>query len=92
VWWKEEPFSPSQQWQFAGPIIGREGIWLRGPHDATSPDGSVVIRNDKWHSSINHRFVQCAATPLVAAMRCFVCSVLGETVHVPTSIIKELAE
>lgn len=75
-------YSPSSVWADAGPILEREGIWLRGPHDATTPDGKVVMTVDYWYAHIAHKHVQNAHKPLVAAMRCYVASKLGEEVEV----------
>jgi hypothetical protein len=68
------PFSPSSNWGLGGPIIEREPIaisWENGrPWAAVYAPGGVVRRT-------------FAHTPLVAAMRAFVKSKLGEEVELP---------
>jgi hypothetical protein len=68
-------FKPSTNWAQGGPIIEREKI-------AIDFDGKAWTASDN-DSPICHR----ASTPLVAAMRCFVASKLGDEIEVP----KELA-
>lgn len=72
-------FSPSTQWHWGGPIIEREGITLlycEGEYVAgTNPecfDGQVFM----YHK-------QYGLTPLIAAMRCYVASKLGDEVDIP---------
>lgn len=78
--------SASTDWAQGGPIIDREKIWLRGPHDAEKPDGTAVMHIQTWYAHINHKHVQNADTPLIAAMRCYVASKLGDTVEIPDSL------
>ena len=69
--------SPSTNWAQGGPIIEREGIEL-------SPDG-----NGRWNAAIrggDEDDVAQGPTPLVAAMRCFVASKLGDTVDIPEEL------
>lgn len=64
-------FHPSSYWSQAGLIIEREGI-------------SIL---DGWHAYIEN--MRCPArgeTPLVAAMRCYVKSRLGDEVDVPEEL------
>lgn len=74
------PFS--SDWAQGGPIIEREGI-TNGPWD-TSP---FMAHKGLAHTinSQNPRFV--GPTPLIAAMRCYVGSKLGDTVEVPKELI-----
>jgi Protein of unknown function (DUF2591) len=71
----EGEYKPSADWAQGGPIIERENI-------AIDFDGKAWTASDN-DSPICHR----ASTPLVAAMRCFVASKLGDEIEVP----KELA-
>jgi hypothetical protein len=73
-------------WSHGGPIIEQEGIWLRGPHDATKPNGVVVLHIDCWYAHINHQHTQNGPTPLIAAMRCYVSSKLGDEVEIPEEL------
>ena len=66
---------PSTDWSQGGPIIEREkiGVWWDGVWHAKY-DG---CRPDQ---------VQDAYTPLIAAMRCYVASKLGDEVEVPDEL------
>jgi len=76
-----DPYMPSTDWAQGGPIIERESIELQ-------PRGTV------WKALILPRephdkgTAQQGATPLIAAMRAYVASKLGDEVEVPN----ELAE
>ena len=66
--------SPSTEWSWGGPIIERESIdlhYLGGGWEAS-------IYSGKWHSS---EFSMLGLTALIAAMRCYVASKLGEEVE-----------
>jgi hypothetical protein len=73
-------FNPSTDWAQGGPIIERESIYLWKPHGVNGPWSAMlegwpaerVIHDDK---------------PLIAAMRCYVASKLGEEVDVPDDLV-----
>lgn len=66
----------STNWAQGGPIIEREGI-------ATSPDTGL----DWWVATLRGGVhVEHGPTPLIAAMRCYVASKLGEEVEVPDAL------
>jgi len=68
-------FRPSTDWARGGAIIERERITLR-----------VDTRGGRWVAFMDGYCVAGRAidpTPLVAAMRCYVTSNLGETAEVP---------
>ncbi len=75
-------YGPSVNWRLAGPIIERECI-------CTYASGacSVQPKNpDYWVAEILDTaeiITQYGPTPLIAAMRCFVASRLGEEVEIP---------
>lgn len=82
-------FQPSTNWAHGGPIIEREGITVY-PHyeDVITESGQEMTIKKGWASHITpHRYWQTprgrgfAPTPLVAAMRCYVASKLGDTVE-----------
>ena len=76
-----EYFSYSTDWAQGGPIIERQKIGLREPHKTP----------DVWYGRVTADvtvFMKSGPTPLIAAMRCFVASKLGEEVEIP----KELTE
>lgn len=89
----EQMGSASTDWSVGGPIIDREGINLRAPGDAKRPDGTVVLKIDYWyarvtryHSKNGTEYVQNGPTALIAAMRCYVASRLGDEVEVPDEL------
>jgi hypothetical protein len=76
-WEVIETFKPSTDWDQGGPIIEREGIRLHRSHTG------------EWWASPEvdpHRPIS-GATPLVAAMRCFVAEVLGDEVDIPAELM-----
>jgi hypothetical protein len=75
-------FKPSTDWQQGGPIIERE--WL----DVT-PWPNESDEDLRWQCK-QHDSIECVAfgsTPLIAAMRCYVASKLGEEVEVPDELV-----
>jgi len=73
----------SIDWSQGGPIIERENINLYqdcpvGPKATLTPD---VVRQPHFY------FVAYGPTPLIAAMRCYAASKLGEEVEVPEELI-----
>ena len=68
-------FSPSTDWSQGGPIIEREKVsidWSEG---------------NNWCASVeDSRRPQSADTPLIAAMRCYVASQLGDEVELPKEL------
>jgi len=77
AWWWED-YSPSTNWAQGGAIIEREGISLsrRGEH-SWSVWGAVL--ND-------FEFDEEGETPLIAAMRGYVASKLGDEVELPEEL------
>lgn len=73
-------YSPTTQWNQAGPIIDRERIEL-GSH------------GDQWQATMHLEsgsIFELGATPLIAAMRCFVASRLDDALscHVPAGLVR----
>lgn len=75
-------WEPSTNWSQGGPIIEREGISLCYAED--NPKGMEWFAYTTIQSPDDD--VIFAATPLVAAMRCYVAFKLGDTVEVPDEI------
>ena len=71
VW--PEDYSPSTDWALGGPIIQREEICVLAP-----------VRG-LWRGRKEGR-TQYGPTPLVAAMRCYVSSKLGDEVEIPEEL------
>jgi hypothetical protein len=83
-------WSPTTNWSQGGPIIEREKIntvyrtfryaeWV-GSYEEVSPDW------DYWDL---RQFSHSGPTPLIAAMRCFVASKLGDFIEVPDALTEE---
>lgn len=78
--------SPSADWGQGGPIIEREKITLH------APSNGIVHRYYKGRAEwVAHRpgyreTTWNGPTPLIAAMRCFVASKLGDEVEVPEEL------
>ena len=73
-------WKPSTNWQQGGVIIERERISIR-PDVAGLDFRAFVIRPP---DGLSHRYI--GATPLIAAMRCYVASKLGDEVEVPDEL------
>lgn len=74
-------FQPSTDWAQGGPIIEREGINL--DNYAKNPKWSA------WTPAPDRESGEAQAygpTPLIAAMRCYVASKLGDEVELPTEL------
>ena len=74
----DEPFMPDIDWAAGGPIIEREMI-------------DIGAYRNAWRAA---RYVGTAPTygygptPLIAAMRCYVASKLGDEVEIPEELLK----
>lgn len=70
------PYSPSTEWKYGGPLIDKFRVSIIYSDEVCDPcawtDSSAA-----WH----------APTPLIAACRAIVASVLGETVSVPKELL-----
>lgn len=83
-----EYYNPATDWSEGGPIIEREGItvqaarWVGPTHEVLEWMSRKLGRYDSdyfkgcWHGD----------TPLIAAMRCYVASKLGDEVDVPEEL------
>ena len=77
-------FPASRNWSFCGPIIEKE--WI-----------SVRNQDDKWFAQIADDvpdgYHQAeGSTPLIAAMRCYVASKLGDEIEVPDELCNKKGE
>ena len=88
------PFEPSDNWAQGGPIIEREGIdlqchlgywasslWPNKPTTVT-PVNAAKYRIGRIKLSIRAN----GPTPLIAAMRCYVASKLGDEIDIPEEL------
>ena len=69
----ERGYTPSTDWAQGGPIIERELIELQ--------------YNGEWKATNQLLDYGSGTTPLVAAMRCYVASKLGDEVNVPDGVL-----
>jgi hypothetical protein len=76
---RDKHFWPSTDWALAGPIIEREGVCMMfSPKDARGAWYCVMGKN----RFLSPDFEGSGPTALVAAMRCFVTSKLGNEVEI----------
>ncbi len=78
-------YAPSTDWAQGGAIIERERI-------AVAYEPSLVYDDScRWKAfgSMSDNGHQYGTTPLIAAMRCFVASKLGEEVEVPEEVAQQ---
>jgi len=75
-------YSPSTYWAEGGPIIEREkiGFWAY----TLDEEGN---ENPGWYAETFAGSVATGPTPLIAAMRCFVASELGDEVEVSEELL-----
>ena len=77
-------YSPSTDWSQGGPIVERERIRTRFESECywyfTTP-------TDTWLANYEGVGEWLGPTPLIAAMRCYVASKLGDSVEIPEELI-----
>jgi hypothetical protein len=78
----EDEFEPSENWADGGPIIEREEISLETMAHDEYGDGwlATLVRGAVY--------MEFAPTPLIAAMRCYVASQMGDEVDVPDELME----
>jgi hypothetical protein len=85
--WKDfrEGCNYSTDWAQGGPIIEREGLAIsRVAQDEWS---ASLIHEDKEYGGVMYTN-EHGTTPLIAAMRCYVASKLGDEVQLPEGLHK----
>lgn len=82
----DEPYMPSENWAQGGPIIERMEIGIKrhapcsaGREWEASPSITAKGAGGRWGYG---------PTPLIAAMRCYVASVIGDEVEIPDELIR----
>lgn len=91
-WIRTDEFSPSTDWAQGGPLIDANDIALSPLPDglwrAYIPEGTVLVSRAKSCLEVfKWKFKQEGYHPLIAAMRCFVYSKMGETVDIPEEFL-----
>ena len=75
-------YQPSTDWEQGGPIIEREGITI------------LSVDDYEWCAAIGELYYEDdnsrSPTPLIAAMRCYVASKLGDEVKIPFELTSEV--
>jgi hypothetical protein len=79
--WTENGWKPSYDWAQGGPIIERETIDLQ----FEGPEWYAFMRYEA-HDGYIRTLQYDGATPLIAAMRCYVASKLGDEIDVPDEL------
>jgi hypothetical protein len=85
-------FAPSKKWPQGGPIIDREklAVWFHTDYAcwcaATIEWTDADVESDVF---LEMPDAFRGETPLIAAMRCYVASKLGDEVKIPDELIKE---
>lgn len=77
---RSTPWNPHEDWSQGGPIIDRERISVVDSESGTEWNAEYRykrIRDDEYWSG---------PTPLIAAMRCYVASKLGEEIEIPEEL------
>lgn len=97
-WPQPNMASPSTDWAAAGPIIKRENISLSPPTSVIHANGgnnpgwrpSGFWQACTWHQGVSGKraFAWHETEPLIAAMRCFVRSKLGDEIEVPAELVE----
>lgn len=80
----EKPLSSmrySTNWAQSGSIIEREGMHVDCLRQGASPVWEA------WPYVGGTKFIQQGTTPLIAAMRCYVASKLGDEIEIPKELL-----
>lgn len=82
-------YNPSTNWTIGGPIIEREGIEVVRGNNLIFPKGNEKGEYEEplWLASRDAGREFHGQTPLIAAMRCYVASKLGEEIEVPAEVM-----
>jgi len=75
-------FRPSTDWNLAGPIIDREAHNLFKHNGGTEWCCACNVPRDGYTAIVTAD----GPTPLIAAMRCFCCSKLGDEINIPEEL------
>jgi hypothetical protein len=78
-----EAWTPSTDWSQGGPIIEREKISIEHLYGAGDAGADVWVATRVEGSSISE---EQGSTALIAAMRCYVASKLGDEVELPEEL------
>ena len=87
VRWAGDFFQPSKHWSEGGPIIDREKLCVGYQHQL-DPESVPLLDPDTicWARTTAGGYLKYGPTPLIAAMRCYVASKMGDVVEVPEEL------
>lgn len=80
-------FQPATNWAQGGPIIEQNGITITAAWDTRYPFPGGV-NGCAWCASLSNcgQCLHYGPTPLIAAMRCYVASKLGDNIDIPEEL------
>ena len=78
-------WKPTINWAQSGPIIERDRITLM--FDADGGTYSAHVAEFRQRGMSNRTRWRCGPTPLIAAMRCYVASKLGDETEIPKELL-----
>jgi hypothetical protein len=81
-WPDNQEFKPSTDWAQGGPIIERERLLIQ-------PELGKEGAGNAWYCVAITPHDAYGATPLIAAMRCYVASKLGDEIETPEGLNQE---
>ena len=73
-----QAYSPSSNWAQGGPIIEREAIQITPDEYASTWAAYMTNEGEPYEGT--------GPTPLIAAMRCYVASKMGDEIELPTEL------
>jgi len=80
-------FQPSKDWAQGGPIIERENISVwETCNEVDDPQEWMAITSRSTWGEDGERDASFGPTPLIAAMRCYVASKMGEEINIPERV------
>jgi hypothetical protein len=77
-------YRPSTDWAKGGPIIERKKIGVWWATHYVDDDGQEY--GNHWYAETAEGLVVDGPTPLIAAMRCYVASKLGDEIELPEEL------
>ena len=79
-------FQPSTRWSQGGPIIEAERIFLKPSKLSPTTSKRIAWGAHGFYGNTGQKVHRHGPTPLIAAMRCYVASKLGDEVDVPEEL------
>ena len=83
--WTDNGYKPSTYWAHGGSVIEQEKIGVWWATHYVDDDGQEY--GNHWYAETAEGLVGDGPTPLIAAMRCYVASKLGDEVEVPNELL-----